>query len=48
MLPEWKLNIFINAVKVRTQEESKTAQEIVDGYTKLTIDEKQQILDAIQ
>ena len=46
-MPSWKLNIFVNAIKARMERESKTADECIVDYTKLTDDEKTEILAAI-
>lgn len=43
-MPNWKKIIFINAIKARTQLESRTAEDIIKDYTKLTETEKAEIL----
>lgn len=43
-MPGWKKSIFVNAIKARMQLESRTADEIIQEYTKLTEDEKEEIL----
>lgn len=46
-MPEWKKNIFINAIRARMEREGKTAEAIVDEYTKLTNEEKTLILKEV-
>ncbi len=46
-MPAWKLNIFVNAIKARMAQESRTAEDIIQEYTKLTETEKVEILAAI-
>lgn len=46
-MPEWKKNIFVNAIRARTREESRTAGEILTEYTKLLDSEKAEILQAL-
>ena len=43
----WKKNIFINAIKARIEQECRTAEDIIQEYTKLTDDEKMEILTVI-
>lgn len=43
-MSKWKLNIFVNAVKVRMEREERTPEEIIVEYTKLTTSEKEEIL----
>lgn len=43
----WKKTIFVNAIKARMVQESRTADGIIAEYTKLTEDEKTEILAAI-
>ncbi len=43
----WKKSIFVNAIKARMQMENRTAEEIIEDYTKLTQDEKEEILESI-
>lgn len=43
-MPTWKLNIFVNAIKARTVQENRTAEDITQEYTKLTDAEKTEIL----
>lgn len=43
-MPNWKKIIFINAIKARIQLESRTAEDIIKDYTKLTEAEKAEIL----
>jgi uridine kinase len=47
MMPAWKKNIFVRVVKRRMQDEGRTAEDIIQEYTKLTADEKADILAAI-
>lgn len=44
----WKKNIFVNAIKARMEQESRTAEYIIQEYTKLSEAEKTEILAAIQ
>lgn len=46
-MPEWKKTIFVNAIKVRMKQESRTTESIIVEYTKLTDAEKTEILTAI-
>lgn len=46
-MPEWKLNIFVNAIKTRMERENRAAEDIIAEYVKLTETEKQEILDEI-
>ena len=46
-MPTWKLNIFVNAIKARMEQEGRTAEDIIQEYTKLTEQEKVEILQAI-
>ncbi len=43
-MPSWKKNIFVNAIKARMELENRTAEDIIQDYTKLTEDEKTEIL----
>lgn len=43
----WKKTIFVNAIRVRMVQESRTADDIITEYTKLTTDEKTEILASI-
>lgn len=46
-MPIWKLTIFVSAVKARIKLENRTADDIIEEYTKLTNDEKEEILSNI-
>lgn len=46
-MPTWKKSIFVNAIKVRMVQENRTTEDIISEYTKLTVDEKTEILDTI-
>lgn len=46
-MPVWKLNIFVNAIKVRVVNENRTAEDIITEYPKLTETEKSEILAVI-
>lgn len=46
-MPTWKKTIFVNAIKARMVQENRTANDIITEYTKLTDDEKTEILTAI-
>jgi len=43
----WKKNIFVNAIKARVTQESRSAEDIILEYTKLTDSEKIEILAEI-
>ena len=43
-MPEWKLNIFVKAIRLRMVQENRTAEDIIQEYTKLTDLEKEEIL----
>ena len=43
-MPSWKLNIFVNAVKIRYAAGEGTYEEILATYPKLTEAEKAEIL----
>lgn len=40
----WKKSVFVNAIKARMQLENRTAEDIIQEYTKLTAEEKSDIL----
>lgn len=46
-MPTWKKTIFVNAIKVRMTQEGRIAEDIIAEYTKLTEDEKMEILASI-
>ncbi len=46
-MPDWKKNIFVNAIKERMTQEGRTAEDIIQEYTKLIESEKAEILAAI-
>lgn len=46
-MPAWKKLIFVNAIKARMKLEDRTAEDIITEYTKLTEDEKAEILAEI-
>lgn len=46
-MPKWKLSIFVNALKARMKQEDRTAEYIMQEYTKLTVEEKVEILSNI-
>ena len=46
-MPEWKKIIFVGAIKSRMETENRTAEDIIQEYTKLTEEEKTEILQAI-
>lgn len=46
-MPSWKLNIFVNAVKIRYATGEGTYEEIIATYTKLTDSEKAEILEVL-
>lgn len=43
----YKLRIFVRAIKTRMVQESKTAEEIIVDYVKLTEEEKTEILASV-
>lgn len=43
----WKKTIFVNAIKARMEQENRTAEDIIQEYTKLTEQEKAEILAEI-
>ncbi|HOK44198.1 MAG TPA: hypothetical protein PLD49_11120 [Thermoclostridium caenicola] len=47
-MPEWKKNIFVRVVRKRMQNEGRTAEEILAEYPALTVEEKAEILAALQ
>lgn len=46
-MPSWKLNIFKRAVIIRYEVDEGTVEEIVDTYTKLTTDERQEVITVV-
>ena len=46
-MPVWKLNIFKRAVIIRCEVEESTVEEIVATYPKLSSDEKQEVIAAV-
>ncbi|MEG0181241.1 MAG: hypothetical protein RR657_05065 [Peptostreptococcaceae bacterium] len=44
---EWKKVIFVNAVRTRMVTESRTAEDVIQDYTKLTEEERYEILGAL-
>ena len=46
-MPVWKKTIFVNAIKARMEIENRTAEDIIEDYSKLTEEEKQEILAEI-
>lgn len=46
-MPSWKKSIFVNAIKARMELESRTKEDIIQEYTKLTEEEKTEILAEI-
>ncbi len=44
-MPTWKKTIFVNAIKARMQLEGRTTEDIIQDYTKLTEEEKTEILE---
>lgn len=43
-MAEWKKSIFVKAIRARVAKMEGTAEEIVDTYSKLSVEEKQEIL----
>lgn len=46
-MPVWKKIIFVNAIRARMKMEDRTAEDIIQEYTKLTEEEKTEILAEI-
>lgn len=46
-MPAWKKSIFVNAIKARMLMENRTAEDIMDEYSKLTESEKAEILESL-
>lgn len=46
-MPTWKRDIFVSAIRVRMERENRTAEDIIQEYTKLTEAEKTEILTEI-
>lgn len=44
---EWKKSIFVNAIKARMAQENRTAEDIIQDYTRLSEAEKTEILVAV-
>ena len=47
MMPTWKLNIFVRAIKQRMESEQRTAEDIITEYVLLREEEKAEILNNI-
>lgn len=45
-MPSYKKIIFMKAIKVRIEAGEGTAEEIIDTYTKLTEEEKVELINA--
>ncbi|OQB15700.1 MAG: hypothetical protein BWY15_00413 [Firmicutes bacterium ADurb.Bin193] len=43
-MPTWKKNIFVRAIRARMVLEGKIAEELIEDYRNLTVDEKAEIL----
>jgi hypothetical protein len=43
-MPTWKKTIFVNAIKARIIQESRTAEDIIEDYPKLSKEEKEEVL----
>jgi len=48
MMPTWKLNIFVRAIKQRMESEQRTAGDITTEYVLLSDDKKTEILSNIK
>ncbi len=46
-MPTWKKNIFVNAIKVRMTQESKTKEQVIADYVALSEIEKTEVLNSI-
>mgnify|MGYP006983741381 CR=1 FL=1 len=47
VMPIWKKNIFVTAIKARMMSEGRTAEDIIQEYVKLSETEKTEILSAL-
>jgi len=47
-MPTWKKNIFVRVVRTRMQQEGRAAEDILTEYPALTVEEKDEILVALQ
>lgn len=47
MMPTWKKNIFVNAIRTRMTNEGRTAEDIITEYPALIEAENAEILAAI-
>lgn len=46
-MPNWKLNIFKRAVIIRHEADEGTVEEIVKTYPKLSPEEQQEVITAV-
>ena len=46
-MPTWKLNIFVRAIKQRTEIEQRTKEDIIAEYVLLSEEDKEEILNNI-
>lgn len=46
-MPTWKNLIFLNAIKARIELENRTAEDIIEDYSKLSESEKEEILSEL-
>jgi len=46
-MPEWKKMIFVNAIRARIKIENRIAEDIINDYPKLTVEEKTEILNEL-
>ena len=46
-MPEWKKMIFVNAIRARIKIENRIAEDIINDYSKLTVEEKIEILNEL-
>ena len=43
-MQDWKLNVFVTAIRARVERENRSAEDIVSEYKKLSEEEKNEIL----
>lgn len=46
-MKEWKKIIFVNAIRTRMVHEDRMPEDIILNYTKLTEEERREILESI-
>lgn len=43
-MQDWKLNVFVTAIRARVERENRSAEDIISEYKKLSEEEKKEIL----